>query len=116
MATLIFWFKFVCQAITSAAGFSSGIIEEKFNVLNFLKNIRGKELRISFIGLKPFITSYNPIGGSDFLVLNLLAKKYGFILKLIPEFRYDDVEVNGTILHGSINRVRGTYFLHRTFH
>ena len=109
MTSLIFWIKLLCLASTSAAGSSSNITEEKTNSLDILLGIRRKELRISFIGLKPFIT-YNPIGGSDFLVLNLLAKKYGFIPKLIPEVRYDDVEVNGTILHGSIHRVSSAYF------
>ena len=38
----------------------------------------GKTLNISFAGVSPFIIN-NPIGGSDVIVTNLLAKKYHFI-------------------------------------
>ena len=38
----------------------------------------GKTLNISFIGLPPFVT-YNPRGGSAFILMAMLANKYGFI-------------------------------------
>ena len=46
------------------------------------QSLQGKELKISFIGPEPFVT-YNPVGGSDFLVIKLLAKKFGFLPKLL---------------------------------
>ena len=52
-----------------------------------------KTLRISYIGGPPFITN-NPIGGSDFILTNLLAKKYHFLPKYIPARSWDKVEKN----------------------
>ena len=43
----------------------------------------GKVLKISFIGVPPFIT-YNPVGGSDFIVMRILANKFQLIPKYIP--------------------------------
>ena len=43
-----------------------------------------KILPISFIGPKPYI-KYNPIAGSDFLVIKLLAEKHHFVTKFRPE-------------------------------
>ena len=42
----------------------------------------GKELNISFFGFSPFIT-YNPVGGSAFIVMAMLANKYKFIPNFI---------------------------------
>ena len=67
-------------------------------------NPTGKTLTISFIGIKPFIT-YSPIGGSDFLVVNALAKKFGFTPKFVAERSYDTVKSN-TSTHGMLFRVR----------
>ena len=53
----------------------------------------GKTLRISFLGQPPFIT-YNPFGGSDFIVTKILAQKYSFIPKYIPARSYDKFEEN----------------------
>ena len=43
----------------------------------------GKTLNISFIGFPPFVT-YNPRGGSAFILIAMLANKYGFIPNYIP--------------------------------
>ena len=63
----------------------------------------GKELKISFIGGGPYI-KYDPIGGSDFQIVKLLAEKFRFKPKFIPEITYDQIYQNGT-LHGMIHRV-----------
>ena len=68
-----------------------------------LENPSGKELKISFIGSVPHI-SYNPVGGSDFVVVKLLAEKFKFIPKFIPERSYDMVQYNGTS-YGMLYRV-----------
>ena len=44
---------------------------------------KGKKLNISFIGAPPFIT-YNPVGGSEFIVMGMLANKFEFIPNYIP--------------------------------
>ena len=69
-----------------------------------LQSPYGKELRISFIGSKPYI-SYDPVGGSDFLVVETLAKKFTFSPKFIPERSYDMVRNNGTT-YGMLYQVR----------
>ena len=74
---------------------------------------RGKELKISFIGPEPFIT-YNPIGGSDFLIVKLLAKKFGFIPQFVPEKSMDAVKSNGTS-YGMVYKVGGAYFGYLAF-
>ena len=43
----------------------------------------GKILNISFIGFPPFVT-YNPLGGSAFILMAMLANKYEFIPNYIP--------------------------------
>ena len=42
-----------------------------------------KELPISFIGLPPYI-KYSPFGGSDPLIVAIMAKKFGFKPKYLP--------------------------------
>ena len=69
-----------------------------------LQSTHGKDLKISFIGIKPYI-SYNPAGGSDFLVVKILAKKFRFSPKFIPERSYDMVRNNGTT-YGMLYKVR----------
>ena len=69
-----------------------------------LGNPYGKELKISFIGGKPYI-SYNPVGGSDFLVVKILAKKFRFSPKFIPERSYDIV-INNKTTYGMLYQVR----------
>ena len=62
----------------------------------------GKSIRISFIGPPPHIT-YNPIGGSDLLIIGLLAEKLKFLPKFVPELSFDIMNLNGSIfgmVHG----------------
>ena len=42
-----------------------------------------KELPISFIGLPPYI-KYSPFGGSDPLIVGIMANKFGFKPKYLP--------------------------------
>ena len=51
----------------------------------------GKTLKISFIGIPPYI-SYNPLGGSEFIVTKIIAEKFRFIPKFIPVKSIDDFE------------------------
>ena len=69
-----------------------------------LENPYGKELKISFIGASPYIT-YSPVGGSDILVVNMLAEKFKFLPKFLPERSYDLVISNGTT-YGMLYRVK----------
>ena len=57
-----------------------------------LKQPRRKTLPISFIGVMPFIT-YNPFGGSDPMVIQMLAKKHEFMPNFIAEQGGYDVMV-----------------------
>ena len=54
-----------------------------------------KTLNISFIGPSPFIT-YNPVGGSAFIVMALLANKHKFIPNYTPAKGFGIVEENNT--------------------
>ena len=71
---------------------------------NHLQNPSGKELKISFIGFIPYI-AYNPVGGSDILVVSILAKKFGFLPKFIPARSFDTITTNATT-YGMLHRVR----------
>ena len=68
-----------------------------------LQNPHGKELNISFIGPPPFVT-YKPVGGSDFLLIQLLAEKFRFIPKFVQEKAKNMVKSNGTN-YGMVNTV-----------
>ena len=74
----------------------------------------GKKLKISFIGISPYII-YDPVGGSDFDFIRILAQKYKFTPKFIPEKSYDPVKVNGTT-YGMFHRVRYTWLLSSLTH
>ena len=50
-----------------------------------LKSPMGKKLQVSFAGSKPYV-QLNPSGGSDFDIINLLAKKFKFLPQFTPEF------------------------------
>ena len=69
-----------------------------------LQQPNGKSLLVSFIAIEPYIR-YNPFGGSDYLVLQMLAKKYDFLTSLVPERAFDVTKVNGTT-YGMVHRVR----------
>ena len=64
----------------------------------------GKQLQVSYIGTKPYI-DYDPLGGIDFLIVNILAEKFKFQPEYIPERAYDVVKENGT-MYGMLHRVR----------
>ena len=68
-----------------------------------------KVLNVSFIGVRPYII-YEPIGGSDFLVVKILANKFRFKPEFIPEKAYDMVEHNGTS-YGMLHRVRSPFII-----
>ena len=72
--------------------------------LSELQHPNGKTLPISFIGIVPYI-KHNPFGGSEPLVIQMLAKKYGFLPNFVPERAYDVTKVNGTT-YGMVHRVR----------
>ena len=71
-----------------------------------MQNPAGKSIKISFIGPPPHIT-YNPIGGSDFLIIRLLADKLNFMPKFVPELSYDIMNINGRMV-GMANAVGNT--------
>ena len=70
-----------------------------------LQNPAGKRLKISFIGVEPYIRYIPRIGGSDFKVIEIMAKKFRFLPIPLPERSFDSVEINGTI-SGMVFRVR----------
>ena len=64
-----------------------------------LQKPANKELKIFFIGAHPFVKypkDFGKLGGSEFLVMNLLAMKHKFIPNLRPAKSMDIVETNGT--------------------
>ena len=66
----------------------------------------GKELKVSFIGVRPYINPYNKLlEGSDFLIAKLLAEKFKFKPEFIPEKAFDKVKRNGKFF-GMLHRVR----------
>ena len=85
------------QVITSLCPVLGKRYAQSFNgeCPNQADSIHGKTLNISFIGPEPFIT-YNPVGGSDFLIINLLANKFQFTPNFIPERSFELIESNGT--------------------
>ena len=62
-------------------------------------------LNISFIGLPPYVTYNITQPGSEFLITNLLAKKFAFIPKFIPAKSWDTFQDNQTT-YGMVHRVR----------
>ena len=58
-----------------------------------------KVLPIFFFGPAPFIKypkDHGKLGGSEFQVMKLLAKKHKFSTNLLPARSIDTVEINGT--------------------
>ena len=70
----------------------------------YLHSLFGKQIKVSFIGPRPFVT-YNPIGGSDFHVIKLLAKKFKFIPRFIPERSIDETTFPNGTKYGLIHSV-----------
>ena len=62
----------------------------------------GKTLNISFIGTPPYIT-YNPVGGTEFILTALMAKKFQFVPKYVPALTYDPVEDHDLSLVGMVS-------------
>ena len=70
-----------------------------------LKQPNGKTLPISFIGIMPYIT-YDPFGGSEPLVIQMLAKKHDFVPNFIAEQAYDRTNLDNGTTYGMVHRVR----------
>ena len=54
---------------------------------------RGKTLAISFAGTRPYIMTFDPISGSDFIVTRLLAQKHGFKPRFISLLKSNHTRV-----------------------
>ena len=64
-----------------------------------LQKPANKVFNIFFIGLNPYIKypkDHGKLGGSDFLVMKLLAMKHRFTPNFIPAKAIDIAETNGT--------------------
>ena len=64
-----------------------------------LQQPANKVLTIFFIGPPPFIKypkDYGKLGGSEFLVMDLLTKKHKFAPIFLPAKSFDTAEINGT--------------------
>ena len=70
-----------------------------------LKKANGKTLPISFIGIMPYI-KYNPFGGSEPLIIQILAKKHKFIPNFVAEQAYDRTKLDNGTIYGMVHRVR----------
>ena len=70
----------------------------------------GKVLNVTYSTFPPFIMAFPRGHGSDFLVVKLLAKKFGFIPKFIYVRITDIVKSNGTT-YGMIHQVRDTFLV-----
>ena len=69
----------------------------------------GKTLKISFMGAPPHVI-YNPLGGSDFIVTKILAKKFNFIPKFISakiqqSVALDDDEASSSMVYQVSNKI-----------
>ena len=70
----------------------------------------GKKLNTSFIGFEPYIKYRPKLGGSEFEVITILAKKFKFLPHFIPEKSFDSVKINGTT-SGMVYRVSQHYHI-----
>ena len=61
-----------------------------------IQTLVGRHLRVSFIGIEPYIKRTRPPSGSDVSILEVIAKKLGFSFELIPARGFDIAEINGT--------------------
>ena len=71
---------------------------------------RGKVLNVTWAVTPPFVLARRPGHGSDFLVVKLFAKKFGFTPKFLREEIFDIEKSNGTS-YGMIHRVKDTFFV-----
>ena len=65
----------------------------------------GKKITISFIGTQPYIKYRPTIGGSEFLVIKMLAEKFRFLPDFKPERAFDVTKKNGST-YGMVWSVR----------
>ena len=68
-----------------------------------MKNLAKTTLPITYIGIMPYV-KHNPFGGSESLVIKILAEKFGFLTKFVPERAFDVTKKNGTTF-GMVYRV-----------
>ena len=64
-----------------------------------LQKPANKVLKVFFIGPFPFVKypkDYGKFGGSELLVMKLLARKHKFTAKLLPAKSFEIMETNGT--------------------
>ena len=81
-----------------------------------LQEPANKELQIFYIGMDPFIQypkHYGKLGGSEFMVMKLLAKKHKFTPILRPAKSFDIVKTNGT-QYGLVYQVKMKPDLNKT--
>ena len=64
---------------------------------HILQHPAGKKIPISFIGPQPYIKYKPSIGGSEFIVIRMLARKFGFLPDFKPERAFDVTKKNGSI-------------------
>ena len=81
----------VIHSLCPALGKRHALVFKGLCPLN-LQNPLGKEINVSFHLSTPF-AMHAPAGGSDFLTLKLLARKFGFI----PRFNFEKFAKN--VLH-----------------
>ena len=60
-----------------------------------IQTLVGRHLRVSFIGIEPYIKRKRPPSGSDVSILEVIAKKLDFSFELIPARGFDIAEING---------------------
>ena len=60
-----------------------------------IQTLVGRHLRVSFIGIEPYIKRTRPPSGSDVSILEVIAKKLDFSFELIPARGFDIAEING---------------------
>ena len=73
-----------------------------------LQKLADKVLKVFFIGVPPFIKyprDYGKLGGSEFMVMELLTKKHKFHPIYLPAKSFDTAETNGT-QHGIVYQVK----------
>ena len=61
-----------------------------------IQTLVGRRLRVSFIGIEPYIKRTRPPSGSDVSILDVIAKKLDFSFELMPARGFDIAEINGT--------------------
>ena len=74
------------------------------------QRLAGKRLKVSFIGIEPYIKRTRPPSGSEILILEVMAEKMNFSFDLIPARGFDVREINGTKV-GMLHRVSFTLTL-----